>query len=224
MKLKKIASLMLAGIMAVSMLAGCKSGTPDPKPNEGEEENTASGYSAMLGEKAADDLYKADRDKIFTFADNADHQKALEKVIRNNVSQNAILSYIGSTQITNAGTMSAGTTSKAVYDDYQTEVDAVGGITGWFTTESLNDTVVSSVWVANGDIAMSNVMDTIFESCKDTFKEADEEGTFGAPSTTVDVNYKYEVSVSGVNEPVKIDTTKAGSVNFIAVTVTRTVA
>ena len=35
MKLKKIASLMLAGIMAVSMLAGCKSGNEE-KPNEPE--------------------------------------------------------------------------------------------------------------------------------------------------------------------------------------------
>ena len=34
MKLKKIASLMLAGVMAVSMLAGCKGSA-----NSGEEEN-----------------------------------------------------------------------------------------------------------------------------------------------------------------------------------------
>ena len=34
MKLKKIASLMLAGIMAVSMLAGCKSGNANENPGE----------------------------------------------------------------------------------------------------------------------------------------------------------------------------------------------
>ena len=32
MKLKKIASLMLAGVMAVSMLAGCSTTTVDPEP------------------------------------------------------------------------------------------------------------------------------------------------------------------------------------------------
>ena len=49
MKLKKIASLMLAGIMAVSMLAGCKSGTtPDPDNNGGASSNTTSGYSATI--------------------------------------------------------------------------------------------------------------------------------------------------------------------------------
>ena len=41
MKLKKIASLMLAGIMAVSMLAGCKSGTTDDNKQEDTNNVTA---------------------------------------------------------------------------------------------------------------------------------------------------------------------------------------
>ena len=48
MKLKKIASLMLAGIMAVSMLAGCKSGTPDPNPGEGEQGDTTSSFTQSV--------------------------------------------------------------------------------------------------------------------------------------------------------------------------------
>ena len=50
MKLKKIASLMLAGVMAVSMLAGCSttSVNPEPNPNPGDGEPTVSGYSQML--------------------------------------------------------------------------------------------------------------------------------------------------------------------------------
>ena len=50
MKLKKIASLALAGIMAVSMLAGCSttSVNPEPNPNPGNDEPTVSGYSQML--------------------------------------------------------------------------------------------------------------------------------------------------------------------------------
>ena len=51
MKLKKIASLMLAGIMAVSMLAGCKSGTPDPNPGEGEQGNTTSSFTDAVLDK-----------------------------------------------------------------------------------------------------------------------------------------------------------------------------
>ena len=50
MKLKKIASLALAGIMAVSMLAGCSTTTvdPEPTPNPGDDDTQVSGYSQML--------------------------------------------------------------------------------------------------------------------------------------------------------------------------------
>ena len=50
MKLKKIASLALAGIMAVSMLAGCSTPSvdPEPTPNPGDDEPAVSGYSQML--------------------------------------------------------------------------------------------------------------------------------------------------------------------------------
>ena len=49
MKLKKIASLMLAGIMAVSMLTACGEGnTVNEQPNQPEEPTTPSGYSEVL--------------------------------------------------------------------------------------------------------------------------------------------------------------------------------
>ena len=51
MKLKKIASLMLAGVMAVSMLAGCATTSVDPEPNQPEEPTTPTGYSATLQNK-----------------------------------------------------------------------------------------------------------------------------------------------------------------------------
>ena len=47
MKLKKIASLMLAGIMAVSMLAGCKSGTT-PNTDDKPEVTTVAGVAAAI--------------------------------------------------------------------------------------------------------------------------------------------------------------------------------
>ena len=51
MKLKKIASLMLAGVMAVSMLAGCNT-TSNGGNNGGEGEGegtTTTGYSVAFG-------------------------------------------------------------------------------------------------------------------------------------------------------------------------------
>ena len=49
MKLKKIASLVLAGVMAVSMLTACGEGnTVNEQPNQPEEPTTPSGYSEVL--------------------------------------------------------------------------------------------------------------------------------------------------------------------------------
>ena len=79
MKLKKIASLMLAGIMAVSMLAACGSETPDPNPGEGEGEGTqTSGYSSVFGEAVSDTVKDM---KYVTFQDNAADQAALNKSV-----------------------------------------------------------------------------------------------------------------------------------------------
>ena len=48
MKLKKIASLALAGVMAVSMLAGCSTTSVEPTPTPDPEQPNVSGYSQML--------------------------------------------------------------------------------------------------------------------------------------------------------------------------------
>ena len=56
MKLKKIASLMLAGVMAVSMLAGCSTTSVDPDPNPGEDPGnvTTAGYSSLFEDTLSD--------------------------------------------------------------------------------------------------------------------------------------------------------------------------
>ena len=74
MKLKKIASLMLAGIMAVSMLAGCKSGTPNTDPTEPETPVDSSFAAAVNAE--LDDKQKA----IVTFENDATLSNALKAV------------------------------------------------------------------------------------------------------------------------------------------------
>ena len=53
MKLKKIASLMLAGVMAVSMLAGCQNTSVNPEPTPNPDPTPATGYSAKLGDEIA---------------------------------------------------------------------------------------------------------------------------------------------------------------------------
>ncbi len=217
MKLKKIASLALAGIMAVSMLAGCKDSGNSNSGSSSENTNTTSGYSAMLGQKVAETLSKNDLDEIFTFADNADDQKALKQVVLDNITQNDVTNYLTTVvSIKNASDLD--TPAQAVVTSFMNKIEATSGIGGWFTTDSLNKSKVASVWVANGSVDMSTVMDNISNAVKDSFADADDKGDMSG----VNLSYEYEVSVSVENVPATANTNYTGSVNFIAVTVTRT--
>ena len=73
MKLKKIASLMLAGIMAVSMLAGCKSGTQQPTDPT---EPVATGIVA-----AVNDGQDKDNDVKIDFTSNASLDAMLKSAV-----------------------------------------------------------------------------------------------------------------------------------------------
>ena len=78
MKLKKIASLMLAGVMAASMLAGCQT-TSNEQPTQPEEPTTPStGYSSMLEDKMSVQV----TDKT-VFQDDADLNAALDYAVGN---------------------------------------------------------------------------------------------------------------------------------------------
>ena len=55
MKLKKIASLMLAGIMAVSMLAGCKDGASSNKPTEPDVDPVDTSFAASVNNELSDE-------------------------------------------------------------------------------------------------------------------------------------------------------------------------
>ena len=92
MKLKKIASLALAGVMAVSMFAGCAKGNVKPEPTPDPEEPTATGYSVTLGDKV-----DVEKDYI-TYQDNADDAAALQDALGNmasvSVAANATLPQI----------------------------------------------------------------------------------------------------------------------------------
>ena len=85
MKLKKIASLALAGVMAVSMLTACgdtaSNGGNNGGEGEGEGEGTVvSGYSSVLGEALKNVDCIKDKDYI-TFQDNAADEAALQTAV-----------------------------------------------------------------------------------------------------------------------------------------------
>ena len=77
MKLKKIASLMLAGIMAVSMLAGCKDAASSSEPTE-PETPVVGGYTATIydltGDTTKSVLKTKDNATLTTAFDRAEEQ------------------------------------------------------------------------------------------------------------------------------------------------------
>ena len=231
MKLKKFAAMMLAGVMAVSMLAGCSGkGNTNNGGNDGEGEGgtTTSGYSATLGEKAADTLKAAGKDKIFTFTDNADDQKALAAAVAasSDVNDTLLKTWITSNTIdktTRAADMLDAFEDKAKLNR-DSLVDAAAGL-GSFLSDNkpLNTVKVGEIWAANGTVDMDVVLEKIFDEYEDEFKDAPKTATIkGTAPQEVDVEYSYTVSVSVVNVPVRSDLEFSGSVNLVAVTLTRT--
>ena len=77
MKLKKIASLMLAGVMAVSMLAGCQNTNVKPEDPTDPDPTPATGYSVEMASNLSDDAKK----DYIAFEDNADDLAALEDAL-----------------------------------------------------------------------------------------------------------------------------------------------
>ena len=236
MKLKKFAAMMLAGVMAVSMLAGCngKSNTNNGgNDGEGEGGTTTSGYSATLGEKAADTLKAEGLDKIFTFADNADDQKALAAAVAASSSVNDTLleTWIKSNTVdksTGEADMLDAFEDKAKLDR---EISATTGLTDTAAgmnsflsdNEPLNTVKVGEIWAANGTVDMDVVLQKIFDTYEKKFEEAPKQGIIqGQNSQTVTVDYSYTVSVSVVNVPARSNLEFSGSVNLVAVTLTRT--
>ena len=80
MKLKKIASLMLAGVMAVSMLAGCSTtnGETTPDPDEDNGVVTTAGYS-----KTFEDTLSEYADRRISMSDSAELNAKLNTAIGN---------------------------------------------------------------------------------------------------------------------------------------------
>ena len=78
MKLKKIASLALAGIMAVSMLAGCKDGGNGNSGSSSENTNTSGNFtSTVLGKSS-----ELARDML-TVSDDTNIDKAVAYIANN---------------------------------------------------------------------------------------------------------------------------------------------
>ena len=225
MKLKKIAALALAGVMAVSMLAGC--GT-DKKPGSGEGEGTVTttGYSASV-EKAMD-LDKEDHDYI-TFKDNAADQTALQKAV--NSLSTATLESIAKNylQVTEMSGIQAADGKKMIadlasdlkiVDKWSLDMGSVGLVdltNSDANTEGLRGGVVFAV---NGGVDSEYALKAVASEVKSKIEGLTDEVT----KNGVVYTYDYVVSVSAVTRTQQDNYTAANNAtSFVLVTVTRSV-
>ena len=225
MKLKKIASLMLAGVMAVSMLAGCNTASNGGNNGEGEGEGTTTtGYSVAFGEKVeklSSDVKGMDN---VTFADNANDQAALEDALNNagawdvlEGTKNSTVVLLSNQQVNVVNDFE----DAAKLDRYgiaNRNGDVFNG------TSTINRTTkVGSVYYVDGAVSMDKVLNQVADHLDDFFETLQEDGSItDQDGNEVTYDFDYTISVSVVNKTSDLIDWYNGSVNVIAVTVTRT--
>ena len=224
MKLKKIASLMLAGVMAVSMLAGCNTasnGGNDGGEGEGEG-TTTTGYSVAFGDKV-EKLNSAVKGMDYvTFADNANDQAALEDAL-NNAGAAEILFGTMSSAVSDANAV-----MPAIRADFEDAAklnrygiaNAQGNVFDGVSTIN-RTTKVGSVYYVDGTVSMDKVLDQLAEKLDEYFATLQKDSTVNNDKVET-YDFDYTISVSVVNKTSDVIDWYNGSVNVIAVTVTRT--
>ena len=227
MKLKKIASLMLAGIMAVSMLAACGNANSNGgNGGEGEGEGTqTSGYSTVM----ADELKDALKDKDYiTFSDNATDESSLK----------AALNYIGTKAVEATGVLTTPTNLNDWTDNGWDEFKAtikkgMGGDSIYWDDDRMsfdywnnqagvrNETVkIGAVYAVDGNIGETESVKMIADKLEAAIAGLEEsvEVTTASNKGTLKYDYSYVISVSVANK-----TIGDYSADFVLVTATRNV-
>ena len=221
MKLKKIASLMLAGVMAVSMLAGCNTNSVDPEPTPDPDPTPATGYSVEM----ASNLSDAAKKDYIAFEDNADDLAALEDAL-SKLSWTTTANYTLPKVVDYVGAWGNADTMLMVKDFVDAlDIENTGMDYGWMWDDLINkydqnddETVKYGVmYVIDGTVDENDALEQIAGDVEELLERL--------PNVNNDVvaryTYDYTVSVSVANKPLDVIDWYNGSANFIAVTVTR---
>lgn len=239
MKLKKVVSLALAGVMAVSMLAGCgNSGKQEPTENENGA--TQVGYSAEFAKIADLDL------DYVSFQDSTVDQAALQKAVDSCTDMQLYAALVKGASGNPSGTPSLSGamwayneggkldlpcisvfTDKADLDEYAVNFNDGFSSLDWYfntsvgTTGSVNQPVkAGAIAVVDGTMDTETVLARVNKLLKD--------GLTSLPKTSKNTtgdkyDYSYTVSVSLVNRVATSTDLVKADMDFVAVTVTRTV-
>ena len=250
MKLKKIASLMLAGVMAASMLAGCQTNVKPEDPEDPIDPGT-NGVSAAVETRVAANL-DAVGDEIpeyVTFADDNDLDDALQYAVEYAGVQMVMPGYVELEKLTNWSQWN--TTAREVYTVLQNEVgDPVNNVNVWnigdvmvlqeaenVNSYEINDEVAVELYAVSSAIGENAVNQMVADAIDECVADY-EYSTRSAGHMINDggnYNHEYTVSVSTytktVNSSVEggfwgnmghIDGAADPSLTFVAVQVVRT--
>ena len=207
MKLKKFAAMMLAGVMAVSMLAGCSGkGTNGGNNGEAVVPSTSSIVTAFNNGQDKDNKVKV------TFTANSELDAALQKAVAmqgENVNEATTESNIGKL-IGVGGTLAANGTftlnnwnvlsTKATKDgqvDTAMDVEVYGNKTYWTEADALN--------------TAARAIDDVIADLTDSTRKGTAEG-----------DKYYDYSYTGTVSMVKVDKANGTSSYVVAYTITRT--
>ena len=191
MKLKKIASLMLAGVMAVSMLAGCSTNGNNNDKNE--PEVPAAGISASVGS-----LLKAP--KYVTFADSSKLDAALKTAVEYAGVMDIMPQYVHEDELVDVDSsisdrLGITTTADLAIDNIGSQEKLAAAEKAAGAGYEIPDATVTAVWAISGSIGENAVKQQIAEKLayveKYNYAVVNNNDTIGG-----NFNFSYTVSVS----------------------------
>ena len=225
MKLKKIASLMLAGVMAVSMLTACGGNTTDDTQKPEEPDVTPS--TSASAQTLVSNMSKEAQNKVTAVA-NSDLTAALQSAVTDYFSNADVVKYgkvfeirdtwygMASADARNTDIGEALVENLGAYDNEIANLDTVGAKTDART--------VVEVYGVNGSVTDKDVLEQLGHKIEDeiiALKNDDVGKVDGQVNVRQYIDYDYDVSVSIVTANGRVwgieDTVK-----FVAVAVTRT--
>ena len=245
MKLKKIASLMLAGVMAVSMLAGCSTTSvePTPTPDPDPEQPNVSGYSQMLYNHLSYTAKKKVEPQDSNDVNDA-LATAMEYAAGNTIANSYDWFIDGDTHVVNpswgrffawaAAPDSLKNGAKALIRELGAENDVRLNQNLEATFDVLDpdndnynrdDMNISMLFVADGLKGKEAVMDEIadminrrVELLEDDF-DLINDGAVGADDESMNTDYEYTMSVAA--DTITLDADHGKSMTFVAVNIAR---
>ena len=215
MKLKKIASLMLAGIMAVSMLAACKSGS-NSNNNDGSSSsqpvsNASTVMQGALSEKAALKI---------TFSANSKLDTELVTAV-GHIGAPTIGGYYNDMHaVQDASTLTASEELKKVVSELDTQrKDLAFGALIPEVDDDLDETV-RMLYIANSAVDVDSAVKQVAAEISDSIENMQVDNDVVTPADNdATVNYTYTGSVSTYTKTLTEDHGK--SLTFIAVEINR---